>query len=59
MGSKGAGAAHKNQKRRGVYGGDAQRFLDDRLPVWGFHTSTTRPRMTKISRFARNDDTKG
>ncbi len=27
------------------------------FPFWNFHTSTTEPRMTKISRFARNDDT--
>ena len=38
--------------------GDARRSADSRFPVWIFQTSTAEPRMTKISRFARNDDTK-
>ena len=38
--------------------GDARREMDSRFPVWNFQSLTARPRMTKISRFARNDDTK-
>ena len=38
--------------------GDARRSAESRFPVWNFQTLTARPRMTKISRFARNDDTK-
>ena len=29
--------------------------MDSRFPVWNFKSLTARPRMTKISRFARND----
>ena len=32
--------------------------MDSRFPVWNFQSLTARPRVTKISRFARNDDTK-
>ena len=38
--------------------GDARRYVDSRFPVWDFQSLTARPRMTKISRFALNDDTK-
>ena len=36
---------------------DARRSTDNQLLICGFLTSTAEPRMTKISRFARNDDT--
>ena len=53
------GAAHKNMEApRSINKAMPEGFGNDRLPVWGFRASTTEPRMTKISRSARNDDTK-
>ena len=37
--------------------GNARKSAGVRFPVWDFQTSIARSRMTKISRFARNDDT--